>query len=89
MPNLASLSCVDIGQSSGRGISELWISGEPLIKENCNNFRTSDDTNMKLGPINKIKKRKETASKTLTMTSRQQLITSLSNLQLFVNLEEI
>ena len=59
MPNLASLGCIDIGQSSGRGISELWTSGEPLIKENFHNFGTSDDTNMKLGPINKIKKRKD------------------------------
>ena len=37
----------DIGQNSDRGVSDFRISGQSLIKENCYNFRTSDDIDMK------------------------------------------
>ena len=33
------------------------------MKENCHNSRTSDDTDMKLGPVTKLDKRKKTTSK--------------------------
>ena len=33
---------------------------------------------MKLGPVTELDKRKETTSKKLTMTSRRQIVTSLS-----------
>ena len=36
---------------------------EYLIKENCHNSRTSDDIDMKLGPVTKIYKRNKTTSK--------------------------
>ena len=39
------------------------ISGQSLIKENCRNSRTSDDINMKLGPVTKHDKKKKTTSK--------------------------
>ena len=39
------------------GISDFWISGQPLIKRNCHYSRTSDYINMKLGPVTKIDKR--------------------------------
>ena len=43
--------------SVGRGI---WST---LIKENCYNSRTSDDIDMKLGPVTKIDKRNKKKSK--------------------------
>ena len=53
----------DIGQNSDGDISDFWISGQPLIKENCHNSRTSNDIDMKLGPVTKIDKRNKTTSK--------------------------
>ena len=47
----------DIGKNSDGGISDFWISGQSLIKENCQNARTSDDIDMKLGPVTKLDKR--------------------------------
>ena len=35
----------------------------PLIKENCHNSKTSDDIDMKLGPVTKLYKRNKTTSK--------------------------
>ena len=49
-------------------ISGFWISGQSLIKENSHNSRTSDDIDMKLGPVTKFYKRKKTTSKKLSMT---------------------
>ena len=37
--------------------------GQSLIKENCHNSRTNDDTDMKLGPVTKLDKRNKTTSK--------------------------
>ena len=53
----------DIGQKSDEGISDFRISGQSLIKENCYNSRTSDDIDMKLGPVTKFDKRNKTTSK--------------------------
>ena len=53
----------DIGQNSDSGISDFQISGQSLIKENCHNFRTSDDIDKKLGPITKLNKRNKKFSK--------------------------
>ena len=36
---------------------------QSLIKENCHNFRTSDDIDMKLGPVTKLDKGNKTTSK--------------------------
>ena len=47
----------DIGQNSDGGISDFQISGQSLIKGNCQNSRTSDDIDMKLGPVTKLGKR--------------------------------
>ena len=52
----------DIEQNPDRGISDFWISGQSLTKENCCNSRTSDDIDMKLGPVTKLE-RNETLSK--------------------------
>ena len=53
----------DIGQKLDVGISDFRISGQSLIKENCHNSRTSDDIDMKLGPVTKLDKRNKTTSK--------------------------
>ena len=52
-----------LGKISDVGISDSQISGQSLIKENYNNSRTSDDINMKLGPVTKRDKRNKTTSK--------------------------
>ena len=48
----------DIGKNSDVGISDFRISGQSLIKENCHNSKTSDDIDMKLGPVTKLKRNK-------------------------------
>ena len=48
---------------SDRGISDFQISGQSLIKKNCDNSRTSDDIDIKLGPVTKLDKRNKTTSK--------------------------
>ena len=53
----------DISQNSDGGISDSRISGQSLIKENCHNSRTSDDIDMKLGPVTKLDKRNKATSK--------------------------
>ena len=52
-----------MGQNPDGGISNFRISGQSLIKENCHNTRTSDDIDMKLGPVNKLDERNNTSSK--------------------------
>ena len=47
----------DIGQNSDVGISDFQISGQSFINENCHKSRTSDDFDMKLGPVTKLDKR--------------------------------
>ena len=54
---------LDIGQKLDVGISDFRISGQSLIKENCHNSRTSDNIDMKLGPVTKLDKRNKTTSK--------------------------
>ena len=39
------------------GVSDFWISGQSFIKENCHNCRTSNDIDMKLGPVTKLDKK--------------------------------
>ena len=60
---ISSPKSQDIGQNSGEGISDFRISGQSLIKVNCHNPRTSDDIDMKLGPVTKRDKRIKTTSK--------------------------
>ena len=49
---------LDIKQYSNEGISNFQISGQSFIKENCDNSRTGNDIDMKLGPVTKLKKTK-------------------------------
>ena len=66
MPNLVSItrpSLSDIGKNSDGGTFNFRISGQSLIKGNCHNSRTSDDIDMKLGPVTKLDKRNKITSK--------------------------
>ena len=58
-----SSQSTDIGQNSDGGISDFWISGQSLIKENCCNSRTGYDIDMKLESVTKLDKRNKTTSK--------------------------
>ena len=53
----------DTGQNSDGGISDFRISAQSLIKENCYNSKTSDDIDIKLGPVTKLNKRNKRTSK--------------------------
>ena len=52
----------DIGQNSDRDYFDFRIFGQSLIKENLHNSRTSDDIDMKLGPVTTLDKRNKTMS---------------------------
>ena len=58
IPNLSQSP--DIGQDSDGGISDFWISGQSLI-----NSRTSNCTDMKLGPVIKLDKGNKATSKNI------------------------
>ena len=63
MPNLVSITRPSL-QILGKTQTGVFpISGEYLIKENCYNSRTSDDIDMKLGPVTKLGTRDKTTSK--------------------------
>ena len=76
IPNLPQSP--DIGQNPDKGISNFWISGRSLIKVNCHNCRTSDDIDIKFGPVTKLDKKNKIPSKNMTLTSCQKIVTSLS-----------
>ena len=57
IPN--SLQSLDIGQNSKRGV----FHGQSLVKENCQNSRTSDNIVLKFTPLTKFEKRYKTTSK--------------------------
>ena len=78
----------DIGQNSDGSIFQFSDFGQSLIKENCHNSRTSDDIDMKLGPVTKLHKRIKTTSKNLTMTSCRKIVRPLSYFQFMANLEQ-
>ena len=45
------------------GISDIRISGQSIKKGNCHNSRTSDDIDIKLGPVTKIDKKNKNVKK--------------------------
>ena len=65
MPNLVFLlpQSPDVRQNLNRGISHFQTSGQSLTKKNNHNSRTSDDIDMKVGPVTKPDKGKITTSK--------------------------
>ena len=60
----------DIRQNSDGSISDLQISVQSLIKENCHKSKTIDDIDMKLGPATKQEKQKN-IEKSFTIKSCQ------------------
>ena len=80
--------CPDIGQNLDWGISDFRISGQFLIKVNCQNFRTSDDIDMKLGPVTKLDKSNKRTSEKLMMALCRQIAASLLFFQFMANLEQ-
>ena len=94
MQNLVSLNCsgrLTLGKTqmgAFPGISDFQISGQSLMKENCHNFQTSHDIDMKLGPVTKRDNRNKTPSKNLTITSCRKIMTSLSLFRFMSNLEQ-
>ena len=67
LPNLVPLTCPSL-QILGDlitdvSISNLRISGQSLIKENCRNSRTRNDIDMKFGSVTKLDKKNKTTSK--------------------------
>ena len=85
---LYSSQSPDIWQNSDGGISDFWLSGQSLIKRNCYNSRTSDDIDMKPGPVTKLDKMNKTTSKKLMMTSCRKIVTLLTFFQFTANLEQ-
>ena len=63
MPNLVSLSHPSFQALGKTQIVVFPISGQSLIKKNCHNSRTSDDIDIKLGPVTKFDNRNKTTSK--------------------------
>ena len=63
IPNLPQSP--DIDQNPDGGISDFRISGQSLIKENYHNSRTSDEIDMKLGPVTQLDKRNKIPSKNI------------------------
>ena len=78
----------DIGQNSDGGISDFQISGQSLIKENCHNSRTSDDIDIKLGPVTKLDKKNKTTLKKFDVDVVSKTVTSLSFSRFLANLEQ-
>ena len=52
-----------LGKSQTGVLPISGISGQFLIKENCHTFRTSDDIDMKLGPVTKLDQKNKKPSK--------------------------
>ena len=63
MPNLVSIICPSLQILGKTQTGVFLISGQSRIKENCHNSRTSDDIDMKLGPVIKLGKRNKATSK--------------------------
>ena len=77
-----------IGQNSDGGISDFRMSGQSLVKGNCHNSRTSDDTDMELGPVTKLDKRNKATSKKLNDEVMSENCYVFAIFQFMANLEE-
>ena len=78
----------DIGQNPDGGISDFRISGQSVITEICHNSRTSDDFDMKLGPVTKLDKRSKTPSKKFDYDAMSKNYDVIVILQYMLNLEQ-
>ena len=64
---------------------DFWLS---LLKENCHNSRTSDDIDMKLGPVTKHDQKNKATSQKFDVMSCQKILMSLPFSQFTANLEQ-
>ena len=78
---------LDVGQNADVSISDFRVFGQFPIKENCHNFRTSDDFDIKGEPVTKLGKKNKTTSKKLTLTSCRKNVTQLSFFGFLANLD--
>ena len=53
----------DTAQNSDDGISDFRISGQSFIKINCHISRTSDNNDIRLGPVTKLDKKSKITPK--------------------------
>ena len=90
MLDLVSVNCpcLQILDKSQTGIFSIsGFSVKPFIAKTYQNSRTSDDVNMKLGPLTKPDKTNKTTSKKLIMRLCRQIVESLVFFKFVVNLE--
>ena len=76
----------DTGKNSDGGISDLQISGQSLIIENCDNSQTSNDIDMKFGPVTRLGNRNTPSLKNWRWYHVGKFLTSVSFFQ--VNLKQ-
>ena len=77
----------DIGQNSDGCISNFQISGQTFIEENCDNSRTNNDIDVKLGPVTKLEKKTRQYQKSDDGVISE-FVTSLSFFGFITNLEQ-
>ena len=81
MPHLVSLTCSSL-QISDKTQTRVFPISSFLVKffinKSCRESTTSDDIDMKLGPVTKLDKRNTTTSKEFEVTSCRQIMTPAS-----------
>ena len=70
------LQSPDIEKKFSKVISDFWIFDQSFIKENVHNSRTSNDIDIKLGPVTKIVDRDRLRHKNFAMTLCQKIVIS-------------
>ena len=78
----------NIRQVSDGVISNLQISSQPIIEENCHNSRTSNDIDVKLGPVTKLEKKNTAISKKYDDGVISEFVTLLSFFGFMANLQQ-
>ena len=71
-----------------QSISGFWISVQSHIKRNCHNSRTSDDIDMKLGPVPNLDKRNKKTSKKFDDEVMSENCNVIAIFQFTTNLEQ-
>ena len=94
--NSEMLKAVIVELCSSQNITETFLPNLVFLtrtclqkKENCHNSITSNDIDMKVGPVTKLNKQDTATLKKKIMTSCQQLVTSLSIFQFIGNLDQL
>ena len=85
--SVSKLQSLDIGQVPDVGVSDIRISGQSFIGENCNNSRTSHDAEIRLGPVTILDKRNTATSRKFDNDVMWATFASLSFFQFIDNLQ--